>query len=59
VGLRVKERKVSENSIRNWRVEVSKINGRQYDAETKAINRMRGMLEDESSNKRAAMMKAI
>jgi len=31
----------------------------QYDEETKAIGRMRGMLEDESQAKRAAMMKAI
>lgn len=32
---------------------------RQYDEETKAINRMRGMLEDEATAKRNAMMKAM
>lgn len=32
---------------------------KQYDDETKAINRMRGMLEDEMNDKRKNMMKAI
>lgn len=34
-------------------------NDRQYDEETKAINWMRGMLEDENNEKRKAMMKAM
>jgi len=59
VGQRAKERKVLENYVRKRRIKVRKINGRTYDEETKAINRMRGMLEDESNQKRAAMMKAM
>ena len=34
-------------------------NDRQYDEETKAINWMRGMLEDENNEKKKAMMKAM
>lgn len=59
MGQRAKERKVLENYVRKRRIKVRKINGRTYDEETKAINRMRGMLEDESNQKRAAMMKAM
>lgn len=51
---------VKEQKREHWLKEQQELEEqRQYDEETKAINRMRGMLEDEASAKRAAMMKAI
>lgn len=38
---------------------LSHLTTRQFEAETKAINRMRGMLEDEASEKRRQMMQSI
>lgn len=59
MGLWTKAREVPSRPTRKRRAKVRISNGRQYDDETKAINRMRGMLEDEMNDKRKNMMKAI